>query len=243
MPRLALAGLLALLLPALAGCGGGEDADRGTPTGTGAVTTPVTTSPDREGRAVLVAALGDSITAGSPRWDPDPAVRELIGDRLDRRSQWGYWLERREPGVRVRNCGVPGERTDEIAQRLEDCARGAEILIVQGGVNDLAQGRPAADAADDLRSMIRRGKELGLRVATVEVLPWNNGYPAAVPAIDDLNRRIRALARAEGVPVSPWYAALEDPRAPDRMRPQLTEDGDHPTAEGYRLLAQRVRLP
>lgn len=235
MPRLALAGLVALLLPALAGCGGGDGTDDAPRPATEVATAP--------GDGVLVAALGDSITAGSPRWDPDPAVRELIGDRLDRRSQWGYWLERREPGVRVRNCGVPGERTDEIAQRLDDCARGASVLVVQGGVNDLAQGRPAADAADDLRSMVRRGKALGLRVATVEVLPWNNGHPAAVPLIDDLNRRIRALAREEGVPVFPWYAALEDPRAPDRMRPELTEDGDHPTAQGYRLLAQRVRLP
>lgn len=243
MPRLALAGLLALLLPALAGCGGGEGPGDAPGAATEVVTTPATTPSERADRAVLVAALGDSITAGSPRWDPDPAARELIGDRLDRRSQWGYWLERREPRVRVRNCGVPGERTDEIAQRLEDCARGAEVLVVQGGVNDLAQGRPGADAADDLRSMIRRGKALGLRVATVEVLPWNNGHPAAVPLIDDLNRRIRALAREEGVPVFPWYAALEDPRAPDRMRPELTEDGDHPTAEGYRRLAQRVRLP
>ena len=37
---------------------------------------------------LLVAALGDSITAGSPAWDPDPAVRERIGPALDERSQF-----------------------------------------------------------------------------------------------------------------------------------------------------------
>ena len=34
------------------------------------------------------------------------------------------------------------------------------------------------------------GDERGLRVAIVEILPWNNGYPDAAPAIDDLNRLI-----------------------------------------------------
>ena len=91
----------------------------------------------------VIAALGDSITAGSPLWDPDPGVREQIGPALDERSQF----EAQAPGLRFRNCGVFGERTDEIAARLEECARGARTLIVQGGINDIVQGRPVADAA------------------------------------------------------------------------------------------------
>ena len=35
----------------------------------------------------IVAALGDSITAGSPYWDPDATVRASIGARLDERHQ------------------------------------------------------------------------------------------------------------------------------------------------------------
>ena len=63
--------------------------------------------------------------------------------------------------------------------RLEDCIPGADLLVVQGGINDIAQGRPAEDTAGYLRAMVRRGKELGLRVALIDVLPWNNGWPEA----------------------------------------------------------------
>ena len=46
---------------------------------------------------------------------------------------------------------VYGKRTDEIAQWLDEAAAGAEVLVVQGGINDIAQGRPVAEAAANLR--------------------------------------------------------------------------------------------
>jgi len=36
----------------------------------------------------VVACLGDSITAGTPLWDPDPILRARIGTAADERSQW-----------------------------------------------------------------------------------------------------------------------------------------------------------
>jgi hypothetical protein len=45
-------------------------------------------------------------------------VRRLIGPAVDRRSQFEHWAERRLAGAATfRNCGVLGERTDEIAER------------------------------------------------------------------------------------------------------------------------------
>jgi lysophospholipase L1-like esterase len=139
---------------------------------------------------------------------------------------------------------VLGQRTDQIAGRLESCARGADALVIQGGINDIARGRPVADAAHDLRLMVDEGKRLGLRVALVDVLPWNNGYPEADRSIRMLNARIARIARRERVPVLPFHDTLEDPRKPGRMRARLTADGDHPTVQGYRLLGERAfRLP
>src|SRR5262245_36975420 len=102
--------------------------------------------------------------AGSPDWDPDPAVRASIR-RPDPQSQWQHWAAAVDPRLELRNCGVYGERTDEIARRLDRCAAGADVLLVQGGINDIAQGRPVETAADNLRAMVRRGRELGLWVA------------------------------------------------------------------------------
>jgi lysophospholipase L1-like esterase len=219
---------VALALVVMAGCGGSDPSP----------------APEREPRSdeTVVAALGDSITAGAPLWDPDPALRSRIADP-DRRSQYGYWAERALPGTRFRNCGVSGEVTDQLAARLDGCAEGAEVLIVQGGVNDIAQGLPVEAAAANLRAMVRRGKRLGLRVTVVELLPWNGAYPEADRPIRELNRRIAAMARQEGVPVIEWYDVLEDPRRAGRMRPRLTNDLTHPSVAGYRLLGEAVELP
>jgi lysophospholipase L1-like esterase len=176
---------------------------------------------------VIVAALGDSITEGSPG---------LEG--------WDVWAARANPDLEIRNCGIYGQRTDEIAARLDACAPGADVLVVQGGINDIAQGRDLDVAAENLRSMVRRGKELGLRVVLADVLPWNNGWPDAEPKIRRLNELIATVASEEKVPLLAFHDTLEDPERPGRMREEWTSDGDHPSTEGYRRLGELAfRLP
>jgi lysophospholipase L1-like esterase len=117
-------------------------------------------------------------------------------------------------------------------------------LVVQGGINDIAQGRDVEDAAENLRAMVRRGKELGLRVALADVLPWNNGWPDAEPKIRRLNALIAEIARDEDVPLLPFHDTLEDPARRGRMREEWTSDGDHPSADGYRRLGELAfRVP
>ena len=179
---------------------------------------------------MVVAALGDSITEGSPGYDSRRG-----GDET---SQWEHWAALADPRLEVRNCGIYGERTDEIMARLDDCVRGADVLVVQGGINDIAQGRPVEGAAENLRAMVQRGKKLGLEVALADVLPWNNGWPDAEPDIRRLNELIAEIARDEAVPLLPFHDTLEDPDRPGRMREDWTSDGDHPSVEGYRRLGE-----
>ena len=113
------------------------------------------------------------------------------------------------------------------------------MLVVQGGINDIAQGRAPEAAAENLHAMVQRGKEQGLRVLLADVLPWNNGWPDAEPKIRHLNELLAQIARAEDVPLLPFHDTLEDPERPGRMREELTSDGDHPSIEGYRLLGER----
>jgi lysophospholipase L1-like esterase len=189
---------------------------------------------------VIVACLGDSITAGSPLWDPDPAVRARISEP-DERSQWQWWAAAlTAPQLDFRNHGVYGERTDQIAARLEGAVEGAELLIVQGGINDIVQGRLVEEAAGDLADMVERGQGLGLRVALADVLPWNNGDARAAQAIARLNELVRALAGDLDVSLLPFHDTLADPRQPHRMRDEWTDDGDHPSVEGHRLLGERA---
>ena len=174
-----------------------------------------------------MAAVGDSITAGSP-WDDDPSVG------------WPAAAAAADPRLRFVVRAVYGKRTDEISAWLDEAAGGADVLVVQGGINDIAQGRPVADAAANLGAMIGRGRELGLDVVVADVLPWNNGWPAAEPQIRELNKLIAEL----GVPVLPFHDTLEDPERAGRMREEWTVEGDHPSLAGYTRLGEiAFRLP
>ena len=74
-----------------------------------------------------------------------------------------------------------GKRTDEMAAWVDEAAVGAEALVVQGGINDIAQRRPVERAAADLRAAREDGAprfaaaveqhlaDLGMGDARVEV--------------------------------------------------------------------------
>jgi lysophospholipase L1-like esterase len=174
-----------------------------------------------------VAVVGDSISAGSPLWDPDPAVRARMA-APDERSQWQWWAAQVNPSLEFRTSAVYGERTDQIAQRLDLVLGGADILVVQGGINDIAQQLPVEDAAQNLEAMVEHGRETGLAVAVADVLPWPAG-DARAAEIARLNELIHAI---EGVRVLPFHATLAG------VGFEWSDDGDHPSVEGYRLLGE-----
>jgi lysophospholipase L1-like esterase len=192
---------------------------------------------------IVVAVAGDSISAGSPLWDPDPAVRARIAVP-DERSQWQWWAARVDPRLEFRTTAVYGERTDEIARRVDLVLEGADVLVVQGGINDVVQRRPLEESFRNLFSMLARGRFLGVAVALADVLPWNNGDERAAADIGQLNALIQRLAKSSRATLLPFHDTLVDPVDPHRILAGLTDDGDHPSVEGHRLLGERAfRLP
>ena len=178
----------------------------------------------------VVATLGDSITEGSPEHDSRGGG--------DVRSPWQHWAALKHPHLLFLNFGIYGQRTDEIAARLDEAALDADVLVVQGGINDIAQGRDVEAAADDLRPMVRRAKQLGPRSALANVLPWNNGRDEHAAGIRRLNALIEHIGRAR----TSDPALLRDARGirtTGRMVSAWTHaDGDHPSVEGYRRLGE-----
>src|SRR5581483_7044775 len=94
------------------------------------------------------------------------------------------------------------------------------------------------DAARNLATMVRDAKVRGLGVVLANVLPWNNGWPDADVQIRALNELIADIGVEEHVCVLDFYATLEDPERPGRMREDWTPDGNHPSVAGHRRLGE-----
>ena len=68
-------------------------------------------------------------------------------------------------------------------------------------------------------------------------------YARAADDIQRLNALIRQLATEANATLLPFHDTLVDPGDPSRMREGLSDDGDHPSIEGHRLLGERaIRL-
>ena len=52
-----------------------------------------------------------------------------------------------------------------------------------------------------------------------------------------------SIADGHDVPLFRFSEVLADPSRPSRMRETLTDDGDHPSIEGHRLLGERGFVP
>jgi lysophospholipase L1-like esterase len=177
---------------------------------------------------MLIGVVGDSISAGSPLWDPDPIVRKRIGASADERSQWQWWATQRDPSLTFQTRAEYGRRTNEIARFLDDVLAGADLLVVQGGINDIAQRRSIDAAAGDLAAIVERGRDAGLPVALADVLPWPARGDRAAREIEQLNELIHAIAGVTLLPFHDTLAAVEG----------WSDDGDHPSVEGHRLLGE-----
>jgi lysophospholipase L1-like esterase len=110
------------------------------------------------------------------------------------------------------------------------------VLVVQGGINDVVQRRPVEEAVRNIEAMLERGRAAGLAVAVTDVLPWNNGDERAAEEI----RRLNALVGQLEATLLPFHDTLADPADPSGMRDGLTDDGDHPSIEGHRLLGEQA---
>ena len=183
--------------------------------------------------------MGDSTTAGTPAFlSPAEAPPDGRGDRT---SQYAYWLTQAHPEWDVVNKGVNGERSDQIRARFERDVIDLRpaIVVVIAGVNDVYQGRPAADVIEHLLWMFTRARAAGIRVVAGTIVPYNTATP-------DQNARMRAVNDwiqrqadpAAGIAVADTRAAVSAPGKPDTL--SETADQLHPTPAGYRAMAAAI---
>jgi acyl-CoA thioesterase I len=181
----------------------------------------VAASPACAGEHVVVA-LGDSLTAGLGV-AAEEAYPALLEARL-RREGFEY---------RVVNAGVSGDTSAGALRRIDWALRlRPDVVIVALGANDGLRGQPPEALRDNLKRIVERARGAGARVLLAGMrVPTNYGddYARAFASV------YPAVARATGVPLAPFL--LEGVAGDPRLN---QADGIHPTAEGQRVIAERL---
>lgn len=177
-------------------------------------------APDAE--PPVIVALGDSLTAGFGLL-PDEAYPALLEQRL-RREGYAY---------RVVNAGVSGDTTAGGLRRVEWVLRSRPaIVIVALGANDGLRHQSVAAMRDNLVGIVRQLRAAGAAVllAGMRVPPnYGGDYGHAFAAA------FADVARETGVPLAPFL--LDGVAGESRLN---QPDGIHPTAEGQRIIAERL---
>lgn len=190
-------------------------------------------------RPTTIVAIGDSTTAGTPGFrSPLEAPPDGEGDV---RSQFGYWLSRAQPGWRVLNRGVNGERSDQIRARFDRdvVSNGAAVVIVIAGVNDIYQGRTAGSVQTQLEHIYDAARSHGIAAVAGTIVPYNTATPEQNERMRLVNDWIRSYCGAHpDVAFCDTRAAVAAPDDPDRL--VSSPDDLHPSPEGYRLMADAL---
>ena len=191
--------------------------------------------------ATRFVAFGDSLTAG---W-----VSSAAGARPEPMSSYPYLLERDLQSryvtqtIQVVNAGAPGEEAADATARFRSVigSQRPEVVLLMEGTNDLdvVAGGGADVAADALRSMVRYAQDAGADVFLMTIPPQL--HTGAADLVASFNATIRAIAvRRRAVLVDVHDVLLRGACSGGGTTPCIGADGLHPTAEGYRLVAEEL---
>lgn len=151
-----------------------------------------------------IVCIGDSITAGHPLHDNDPAVYLDADNPL---SQYEAHLALILPDWTIVNKGVGSDTTTGMVNRFttDVVAENPAYVIILGGVNDISSAVALATIEANLQSMYEMALQNGIMPVACTLLPWNNGTTTQKDTLDQLNAWIRAYARDNQIPLIEFF--------------------------------------
>lgn len=181
------------------------------------------------GDAVRIVALGDSLTYG---WMAEKGYIDFLQDMLHARY----------PGASIRfvNRGIPGDTAAGGLRRLKADVIDADpdLVFVQFGLNDAFTGCPPERYAGSISRIVERlQQETGAEVLLLTSVALADRQEDALA--ETYYGQLEQVAAALGVPLARVHAWWKDKRGGD-FEGLLQADLAHPTAAGYRLMAEAV---
>ena len=155
----------------------------------------------------------------------------VVGDSL------ALWLPLDElpPSQLWLNQSISGETTAQMLQRLHYfAATRPRAIHIMAGINDLKNGATEADVVDNFYQIITRLKQQHpqARLVVYSILPTRlRELPS--DRIQSVNRQLATLAEGQGATFVDLHPSFSDGQG--QLRPELTTDGLHLSAQGYTL--------
>jgi lysophospholipase L1-like esterase len=176
------------------------------------------------GIAVVIAAVGDSITYGDGSWTG--GYPRMLEEKL-RATRYN---------VIVRNNGIPGAHAWEINADFSDFIEGADIVLIMVGTNDLGSLGTAGDSepVDYIESMIDRAQRVNIIPIVSTVTPQFGCLVDYDSRIRNLNSQIYALAAWQDIQLVDNYQAILDYGGSI-----LYSDCVHFNDQGYNVIAEQ----
>ena len=177
---------------------------------------------------------------------PDPAKPRVVffGDSIT-----DFWrLNEYFPDRSFVNRGISGQITGEMLGRLKADVINLRpsVVVILAGTNDLARGIPLTGIEDNLLMMADLCDAYKIRVVFASVLPVSDYHKAENKSyertttrppifINALNEWMETFCANRHHVYLNYHAAMVDPKG--ELKEDLGDDGLHPNAKGYRIMA------
>ena len=173
-------------------------------------------------KPLKLVAFGDSLSAGYNL--PGSAAFPTVLEKL---------LRDKGISVEIANAGVSGDTSQGGLERLDwSVPDGTDGVILELGANDALRGVDPALTETSLDAIVTRLKARGIPVLLAGMYAPRSNGPDYVARFDAIYPK---LAEKHGLILYPFFL---DGIAGDRVLNQ--PDMLHPTAEGVRVIAQRI---
>jgi lysophospholipase L1-like esterase len=177
---------------------------------------------------------------------PQPGKHRVVflGDSITD----GWRLREYFPDHDFVNRGISGQITGEMLGRMKADVidRKPAVMVVLAGTNDIARGVPVTTIQNNLTMIADLAVAHRIKPVFASILPihdynkgknprWEMSTSRPMPTIRELNAFIENMCRQRKFVHLDYFSAMVDNRG--FLKAELAEDGLHPNASGYRVMA------